>query len=218
MLSGCPVAEAAGLSAETNGADDTCGFGDFSLLQPPSPIRKNRARIYREVPFIRVQFNILCYPIAMGDGTFRKGKRRGMALATSLMLSVLILVLGMSLLTTSQHDLAFQRQQRARDRAELLARSGMEHVDYLLAQDPSQFNTVNVPLNTTPKKYHVVQDVEYFTLSQQEETPGGRRVLLVEGVVESSNPETAATRTIAVPFGFKSEPLRSEIATNAFHK
>jgi hypothetical protein len=155
----------------------------------------------------------------MGDGTFRKAARRGMALATSLMLSVLILVLGMSLLTTSQHDLAFQRQQRARDRAELLARSGLEHVDYLMNQDPTQFDIVSVPLTTTtPRKYHIVQDVEYFTLSQQEEGPGGRRVLIVEGVVESTNPETAAKRTIVVPFGPDNILLRSELATQAFHK
>jgi hypothetical protein len=141
-----------------------------------------------------------------------------MALATSLMLSVLILVLGMSLLTTSQHDLAFQRQQRARDRAELLARSGMEHVVYLMAQAPSEFNTTNVPLNTDPEEYHVIQDLEYFTLGQQQDVPGGPKVLIVEGLVKQANGKTLAKRTIVVPFGSDNNLVKSEVETQAFHR
>ena len=146
----------------------------------------------------------------MGEGYFRKHRPRGMALATSLMLSVLILVLGMSLLTTSQHDLAFQRQQRARDSAELLARSGLEHCLFLLTQLPPPLNTPVSPFDT-PQQYDVLAPTEYFTIER-------RSVLLVEGVVTKTNGEVLARRTIVVPYGPDNNLTRQEIETQAFYK
>ena len=153
----------------------------------------------------------------MGDGYFRRHRLRGMALATSLMLSVLILVLGMSLLTTSQHDLAFQRQQRARDKAELLARSGLEHCLYLLTQLPPPLNT-EPSLFDTPQQFNVLAPTEYFTIERRTEFVGGPRVLLVEGVVTKTNGEVLARRTIVVPYGADRNLTRQEIETQAYYK
>lgn len=155
----------------------------------------------------------------MGEGYFQKHRYRGMALAASLMLSVLILVLGMSLLTTSQHDLAFQRQQRARDSAELLARSGLEHCLFLLTQLPPPLNTP-ISLFDTPQRYDVLAPTEYFTIERRSEFVGGPRVLLVEGVVTKTNGEVMARRTIVVPYGPNDNQTltRQEIETQAFYK
>lgn len=136
-----------------------------------------------------------------------------MALATALMLSVLILVLGMSLLTTSQHDLAFQRQQRARDRAEVLARSGLEYTSHLLIDDPSLAALGTGTVNT----FNVVNDVEYFTLEVREDA--GSKALISEGIIKNSpSGQIQARRTIVVPFGVDNTLLKAEIETQAYYK
>lgn len=163
-----------------------------------------------------VQCSILCYPIAMGCGLGHKLGSRGMALVASLFISVLILVLGMSLLTASQHDLAFQRQQQARDEADLLARSGLEFCLFRLNQNPPALDdllTVDVA-----QTFQVNGSTEYFTLERRGETPSGPYVLIVEGVVRKANGELLASRTIAVPYGPDNLLTEAEVKTQAYDK
>ena len=128
-----------------------------------------------------------------------RGKKRGIALATSLMLSVLILVFGIALLSSSQKDLFFQRQQQARDRADVLARSGAEHALYLLSQTPSVLDT-EVPMDTSTE-YPVLASTEFFILEQRQDPITLQMALLIKGEVRQSNGVVLATRTIVVPYG-----------------
>lgn len=63
--------------------------------------------------------------------TARNRDRRGAALATAMLLTLLLLTLGMSFLTFCQRDLKFQRRQQASARAQNLARAGIEYWNYL---------------------------------------------------------------------------------------
>lgn len=137
-----------------------------------------------------------------------------MALATSLMLSVLLLVLGIALLSSSQRDLFFQRQQQARDRAEVLARSGMEHALYLLNQTPSELNT-EVPMGTS-STYTVLAPTEFFVLEQRQDPVTFLRALIIKGEVRQTNGEVLATRTIIVPYGPDNFLDPSEFQTQSY--
>lgn len=63
--------------------------------------------------------------------TARNRDQRGAALATAMLLTLLLLTLGISFLTFCQRDLSFQRRQQAGSRAQNLARDGVEYWNYL---------------------------------------------------------------------------------------
>jgi hypothetical protein len=144
----------------------------------------------------------------------KRNHTRGVALATSLMLSVLILVLGIALLSTSQRDLFFQRQQQARDKAEILARSGLEHSLYLLNQEPSLLDP-SLPVNT-PVTFDVVAPTETFVLERRQDAVTSQFALVVQGVVRHTNGQVLATRTIIVPYGPDSFLTEAELETQSY--
>lgn len=132
------------------------------------------------------------------------------------MLAVLILILGTTLLTSSQRDLFFQRQQEARDKANLLAQSGLEHAAFLASQIPSQLNaTLNV---NTPVDYFVTGTTELFILERSEDPITSRQALVVTGEVRKSNGDVLGSRTFIVPFGPDNILQPPEIRTQAYAK
>jgi len=145
----------------------------------------------------------------------RRG-RQGVALATSLMLAVLILVLGTTLLTSSQRDLFFQRQQQARDKAELLARSGLEFAAYLLGQGTATFNSTLAV--DTPQTYQVNGTTEVFILERKQDPVTFRLALQVTGLVRRTNGDELARRTLVVPYGSDNFLSPSELETQVYGK
>ena len=141
---------------------------------------------------------------------------RGIALATSLMLALLILILGSTLLTSSQRDLFFQRQQQARDQAELLARSGLEYASFLIYDNPSGFNAA-LPANT-PQEHQVSGSTEVFLLERRQDTITGQQALMVTGQVRKTNGDVLASRVFVVPYGLDNVLQAPEIMAQVYAK
>lgn len=149
----------------------------------------------------------------MGPGGITRCKIRGIALATSLMLSVLILVLGIALLSSSQRDLFFQRQAKAKDQADVLARSGLEHALFLLNQTPPELNS-NLPTDT-PQAY-TVNATEAFTLERRRDSGSGFFILVAKGLVYKGNGDVLASRTLIVPYGPDGVITEAEFETQTY--
>ena len=137
-------------------------------------------------------------------------------MATSLMLALLILILGSTLLTSSQRDLFFQRQQQARDQADLLARSGLEHANFLASQVPSQINSTLA--ENSPREYQVSGTTEVFILERRRDGVTSRQALIVTGQVRQTNGTVLASRTYVVPFGVDNILQPPELETLVYAK
>ena len=94
--------------------------------------------------------------------TARNRDQRGAALATAMLLTLLLLTLGMSFLTFCQNDLKFQRQQQAARRAQNLARDGIEYWNYLLNKP-----TPAIPANNGSIQKEVIANQERFIIRRE---------------------------------------------------
>lgn len=146
----------------------------------------------------------------------RRFEARGVALATALMLSMLLLVLGLTLLTSSQRDLYFQQQQQARDKAELLAQSGLEYCHYLVNQTPPALDST-LTLNTV-YTYTVQSPTDTYQIERRMDPATGMLALVVEGLVKKTSGEVQARRTIVVPYGPDYVITEADFATQSFSK
>lgn len=121
-------------------------------------------------------------------------KEKGAALATAMLLTLLLLTLGMSFLTFCQRDLKFQRRQQESNRAQNLARAGIEYWNYLDNKTPPQLPA----LNSSITKW-VVPNVERFVLERQD----ANRHYISKGQVLNDDGEVIAERAIFVSdFGY----------------
>ena len=114
---------------------------------------------------------------------------RGAALATALMLTMVLLMLGMSFLTFCQRDLQFQRRQQASNQAQNLARAGVEHYNYLSNKLPSQ-----APAHGATLLIEVVPGQEQIEL--QRLTTGNQ--FISRGRVLRANGEVISERAVVV--------------------
>lgn len=121
-------------------------------------------------------------------------KRRpsGAALASALLLTMLLLMIGMSFLTFCQRDLQFQRRQQASNQAQNLARSGIEYYNYLRNKFPSQ-----TPANGSRIVISVVPGEEEIEL---ERLATGHQ-FISRGRVLRSNGEVLSERAVVVTNG-----------------
>lgn len=93
-------------------------------------------------------------------GVKSRTTHRGAALATSILLTVLLLTLGISFLGFCQHDLYFQRQQQADRQAQALARAALEYYQY-------RFYEGTLPANGEVVTREVVPDTEQFEVERE---------------------------------------------------
>lgn len=117
---------------------------------------------------------------------------RGAALATALLLTMVLLLIGMSFLTFCQRDLGFQRRQQASNQAQNLARAGVEHYNYLRNKVPSQ-----APAQGTVLIIEVVPGEEQIEL---ERLATGNQ-FISRGRILRANGEVIAERAVVVTSG-----------------
>lgn len=117
-------------------------------------------------------------------------KTRGAALATAILLTLLLLTLGMSFLTFCQRDLQFQRRQQNAAQAQNLALAGIEYFRYLDNKTPSVAPVMGDP----PIVVEVVPDLEEFEIERVQ-----IRDYVSRGRVMDGNGNILAERVICVP-------------------
>ncbi len=115
---------------------------------------------------------------------------RGAALATSILLTLVLLCLGIGFLTFCQHDLFFQRQQQADRQAQTLARAAVEYYQYRYYSGAAVANSEVVTREVVPDLEEM--EVERMDLGDSYWARG--RVLDGRGNV-------VAERVIYVPYG-----------------
>ncbi len=121
--------------------------------------------------------------------TLSRRGQRGAALATAMLLTLILLTLGLSFLTFCQSDLNFQRHQQLQERAENLALAGVEYWNYLDNKSPPA-----IPPYSTSVTKAVVVGAERFIL----ERLASKRHYLSRGQVLDSGGNVIAERTIVV--------------------
>jgi hypothetical protein len=107
-----------------------------------------------------------------------------------MLLTVLLLVLGISFLGFCQRDLQFQRRQQEANQAQNLARSGIEFYLYLRNKVPSE-----APPSGAAVEYPVITNQESILLQT---LPNGTS-FIATGRVYKSNGDVAVERAIVVP-------------------
>ena len=108
-----------------------------------------------------------------------------------MLLTVLLLVLGISFLTFCQRDLQFQRRQQEANRAQNLARAGVEYYLYKRNKIPSEAP----PAGGIAVEYPVVAGQESILLQTLPNTTS----FISTGRVYTSDGAVAVERAIVVP-------------------
>jgi hypothetical protein len=121
--------------------------------------------------------------------TARRRHEEGAALATALLLTLILLTLGMSFLTFCQRDLQFQRREQVVNQAQNLARAGIEYFNFLDNKIPSQAPAMGVKITKV-----VVTGVEDFQIERVTV-----RDYVSRGRVYDSTGRIIAEREIYVP-------------------
>lgn len=117
---------------------------------------------------------------------------RGAALATSILLTLLLLTLGISFLTFCQHDLYFQRQQQWDRQAQSLARAGIEYYQYRYYDGAAMAPGEKVTREVVP-------DVEEFEVERDADPVSNSYT--TRGRVFDGHGKLLAERVIYVPYG-----------------
>lgn len=107
-------------------------------------------------------------------------------------LIVFMLILGLAYQTFLQRDLGFQRQQLLQNRAQALARSGMEHYLYQMRQVPvvmDAYNPVQIDIGSPPTE-QILINVENV-----------QRTTTITGRILNTDGDVLAERRIVIPRG-----------------
>lgn len=130
------------------------------------------------------------------------GGRAGVALASVLLVSLVILTLGLGLLSVCQRDLRFQRVLQSQDRARVLARAALEH--YMWMKVSLMLPPEVAPPAAQPDflfQVDISANERLIIETVGTASPGLRRDVLCSGVILDELGATAAQARIMVPRG-----------------